>query len=268
MIAVAIASVPCTITGEIAFGRMCEKRIARRRTPTARAASTKSFSRCASTEPRSSRAKIGTFVTPTAIMICQSPGPSIATIPIASSRPGIASMTSISAHDQRVDEAADVARDRAEHEADREPDRDRDDADEQREAGAVEDPRELVAAELVDAEPGAATTGRGSSPPADRRGSARAGRTGAISGAKIATTTNGADEAEADDRARVPAQPAPGVAPEAAGRRLELDLDGLELGDAHENRIRGLMIAYEMSTIRLTRTKTIARKRIPPWSTG
>ena len=27
MIAVAIASVPCTITGEIAFGRMCENRI-------------------------------------------------------------------------------------------------------------------------------------------------------------------------------------------------------------------------------------------------
>ena len=33
MIAVASASVPCTITGEIAFGRMCEARIERRGTP-------------------------------------------------------------------------------------------------------------------------------------------------------------------------------------------------------------------------------------------
>src|SRR5918992_1564053 len=45
MIAVAIASVPWTITGEIEFGRMCEKRIAGRRIPAARAARTKSASR-------------------------------------------------------------------------------------------------------------------------------------------------------------------------------------------------------------------------------
>jgi hypothetical protein len=32
--------------------------------------------------------------------------------------------------------------------------------------------------------------------------------------------------------------------------------------DAHEYRILGLMIAYEMSTIRLTKTKTSARNRI------
>jgi hypothetical protein len=32
---------------------------------------------------------------PTAIMICQSPGPSAATTPIASSSPGIASITSM-----------------------------------------------------------------------------------------------------------------------------------------------------------------------------
>ena len=69
MIAVAMASVPWTITGEIAFGRMCEKRITGRRTPTARAASTKSFSRCARIDPRMSRAKIGMFTTPTATMI-------------------------------------------------------------------------------------------------------------------------------------------------------------------------------------------------------
>ena len=95
MIAVASASVPWTITGETEFGRMCEERIVRRGTPIARAASTKSFSRCASTEPRRSRAKIGTLTTPTAIMICQRPGPSSATIPTAMRKPGIDSITSI-----------------------------------------------------------------------------------------------------------------------------------------------------------------------------
>jgi hypothetical protein len=39
--------------------------------------------------------------------------------------------------------------------------------------------------------------------------------------------------------------------------------------DAHQlYRIRGLMMAYEMSTSRFTRTNTSARKRIPPCSTG
>ena len=42
----------------------------------------------------------------------------------------------------------------------------------------------------------------------------------------------------------------------------------LQFRDAHETRIRGLMIAYEMSTIRLTSTNTIVTKRIPPWRTG
>ena len=94
MIAVARASVPCTITGEMAFGSTCEMRIVRRRTPTARAASTKSFSRCASTDPRNRRAKIGTFTTPIAIITCSRPGPSSATMPIAIRKPGIASMMS------------------------------------------------------------------------------------------------------------------------------------------------------------------------------
>ena len=47
-------------------------------------------------EPRSSRAKIGIWVAPTAIMIWTRPGPSIATIPTASRKPGIESITSIS----------------------------------------------------------------------------------------------------------------------------------------------------------------------------
>ena len=38
---------------------------------------------------------MGIWVTPTATMICVIPGPSMATIPIASSRPGIESMMSI-----------------------------------------------------------------------------------------------------------------------------------------------------------------------------
>jgi hypothetical protein len=95
MIAVAIASVACTISTEMALGSMCDVRITCRRTPTARAASTKSFSRCASTDERSSRAKIGMLTIPTATMICQSPGCSAATIAIAKSSPGIASITSM-----------------------------------------------------------------------------------------------------------------------------------------------------------------------------
>ena len=95
MIAVASARVPATITGDIAFGRMCEPRIERRGTPTARAARTKSFSRCASTVPRRSRAKIGTLMIPIAIMICVRPGPRSATIPIAMRKPGIVSQMSV-----------------------------------------------------------------------------------------------------------------------------------------------------------------------------
>ena len=43
-------------------------RILRRRTPTARAASTKSFSRWASTDPRNRRVKIGMLTIPIAII--------------------------------------------------------------------------------------------------------------------------------------------------------------------------------------------------------
>ena len=94
MIAVASASVPPTMTGEIAFGSTCDTRIERRRTPTERAASTKSFSRWESTEPRRRRVKIGTLTMPIAIITETSPGPSSATIPIAIRNPGIASMMS------------------------------------------------------------------------------------------------------------------------------------------------------------------------------
>ena len=50
---------------------------------------------------------------------------------------------------------------------------------------------------------------------------------------------------------------------------VELDRSGFDFGDRHQlYRIFGLMKAYEMSTRRFTSTKMIARKRIPPWSTG
>ena len=75
------------------------------------------------------------------------------------------------------------------------------------------------------------------------------------------------DEPEADERSRIAAQPRPRVFPEPA-LALEREPDRLELRDTHETRIRGLMIAYEMSTTRFTSTNTIATKRMPPWSTG
>ena len=93
------------------------------------------------------------------------------------------------------------------------------------------------------------------------------GSYGEMSGAKMATNTNDRDEPEADERARIAAQPRPRVFPQPA-LTLEREPDRLELRDAHETRIRGLMIAYEMSTTRFTSTNTIATKRIPPWSTG
>ena len=88
-----------------------------------------------------------------------------------------------------------------------------------------------------------------------------------MSGAKIAMNTKMPTRKKPNDRAGVPDQPVPGLAPEPA-RPFEDDLGRLELGDAHEYRIRGLMIAYEMSTIRLTSTKMNAMNRIPPWITG
>ncbi len=167
----------------------------------------------------------------------QMPGPSTATIPIASSRPGIASMMSIARMITRVDDAAEVAGDRAEQQPDREPDGDRDDADQERVARAVDDPRELVAAELVDAEPVRARWGRGST----RSGSAvevlrSVGSYGASSGAKIATMTKTDDDA----RSR---RCAPGLRQQPRARRRSRDRPSapratsslrLELGDAHE----------------------------------
>src|SRR6266496_15558 len=76
------------------------------------------------------------------------------------------------------------------------------------------------------------------------------------------------DEEGAEDRARVADEPVPGLTPQSGGS-LDLNLSCFELGDRNQlYRMRGLMIAYEMSTSRFTRTNTIARKRMPPCKTG
>ena len=76
---------------------MCESRITRRANTDGARGEDEVVLPLGEDEPRNSRAKIGMLTTPTAIMTCRRPGPSIATIPIAKSRPGIASMMSIAA---------------------------------------------------------------------------------------------------------------------------------------------------------------------------
>ncbi len=92
------------------------------------------------------RAKIGAFAIATASMIWGRPLSSQATMPIARRMPGIASMTSVDAHQDRVDLAAEAAGERA----DEPPDGQRrgrptttptDEAD----LGPVDHPAELVA---------------------------------------------------------------------------------------------------------------------------
>ena len=64
---------------------------------------------------------------------------------------------------------------------------------------------------------------------------------GAMSGAKMATTMNVSTKIAPTIALGLPLQPEPGLAPETAGRRLERELGGLELGDAHRlSLIRGL----------------------------
>ena len=83
MIAVAIASVALDDHRRDGFGMMCEKRIARLRTPTgARGEHEVALALRedrAAQEPGEDR----TLTIPTAIMICRRPGPSSATMPIA-----------------------------------------------------------------------------------------------------------------------------------------------------------------------------------------
>src|ERR687897_600288 len=106
--------------------------------------------------------------------------------------------------------------------------------------------------------------GPGQHDPSRRERSPTRGSSVAIKGAKSATKTNRAT--------RTKPMIAPGLRrsrEKASDGCLELDFPGLDLRDRHQlSRIRGLRRAYEMSTIRLTRTKTSAMKRIPPCRTG
>ena len=204
-------------------------------------------------------------MTPTAIMIWKRPGPSTATIPIASSRPGIASMMSIMRMITLSIDAAEVAGDRAEHEADREarPSTD-DDADQERVARAVEDPRELVAAERRRPRTSASDDGPGQQPFMIRsrfwsqrpvgRDPRREDRRDRRSSRRRRTrrSRRGRGGAAARPRCQRP--------PVGDGRADELSASSSAI--AHETRILGLRKPYERSTIRLTNTKTIARKRI------
>ena len=95
MIAAATASVACTITGGRMFGRMWRSRIRAGGLPTARAASTQSSARAASTWPRARRTKIGVAVIPIAIIALPSEGPRNAASAIARIRNGTASIASV-----------------------------------------------------------------------------------------------------------------------------------------------------------------------------
>ena len=96
MIAAATASVACTITGGRMLGSTWRSRMRAGGLPTARAASTYSSARTASTCPRESRTKIGVPVTPIAIIALPRLGPRKAASAIARIRKGIASIASVS----------------------------------------------------------------------------------------------------------------------------------------------------------------------------
>ena len=242
MIAVASARVACTTTGEIAFGRMCEERIARRGTPIERAARTKSLSRCARIEPRISRVKIGICVTPTATMIWTSPAEHRDDAD-REQEPGNGEHDVGEAHDHAVDEPADVARDRAEDHSDGEADRDRDDADQQRVAGPVDDARELVSPERVDAEP-MVERRAGQQLHAEPREILEARILRREQRREDGDEDEHAHQREAEQRTAVPAEPRPRVAPEPAAAGLERRFPGLDLGDAQLSLIRGLRKPY------------------------
>src|SRR5207248_6885999 len=136
------------------------------------------------------------------------------------------------AHDEAAHDAAEETRDRPEDKPDREPDRDRDDADDEREPRAVEDARELVAAELVDAEPVLGGRPRAAAVPYEvemlvegpvRREQRR----------EHGHEDEREHEEETDPGAGIAPDPPEGLAPEAA-RRLERELRALELGNTHE----------------------------------
>jgi hypothetical protein len=116
-------------------------------------------------------------------------------------------------------------------EPDRQANGNGDDSDQQRVAGAVDHTRELVAPLLVDAEPVLGRRPRAAGP-LQAREVARAWILGRDHRCEDGDEHEEPDQPEADERARVPPQPVPRVAPEAGGR-LELDFSGFGFGDGH-----------------------------------
>ena len=111
------------------------------------------------------------------------------------------------AHDDPVGPALEIAGERAERDADEDAEGRGGEADGQRDARAVDDAGEEVAAEVVDAEPELRTTGR----PAPASGtSAAIGSVLVMSGAKIAARMRIGQHDAADDRRLVGEEPAPG----------------------------------------------------------
>ena len=159
-------------------------------------------------------------------MIWTRPGPSAATIPIASSRPGIDSMMSISRISTESTQPPGIARDRADEQPDREADGDRDDPDQERVASAVHDPREEVAAERVDSE-----EMLGGRPRAAASVEKREVLMQRVVGGDQRREERDEDERphhdEPDDGTVVVAQPPPGLRPEPARRRLEPEFSSL-----------------------------------------
>ena len=197
------------------------------------------------------------------------PGPSIATIAIANSRPGIASMMSIMRMITRVEPAADVAGDRAEERG-----RSRARSRPRRRRSAASSARRRRSGESSSrpswSRPSQCSSrrARAAARSRERRGSVRR-LFGAINGAKTATIT------------KMPTSDEPTRAPELCARRYQASRQSPPVGSSssssRRSRFRRLTSRVPDPRVeegvrdvdgRLTSTKTSARKRIPPWSTG
>ena len=163
MIAAATSMVPATITGPSEFGRMWRTTWRVVVAPSARAASTNSFSRsdrnCARTR-RATGIQRKPPITTTIRMKMPTSGPTSALQRIAEEIDDEQQQRQLrqreeeirQPHQRRVDAAARDARDRADQHADDDRDQHRREPDRERDAPAVEHAREQVLAEVVGAE--------------------------------------------------------------------------------------------------------------------